>query len=417
MKRVTALVGGAALVLAVVAPLGQVKAQQVPEADTSLIGSKSVVESKTGSYIVVMRADPLVTTIAADDLNTPAAEAQGAALDESHDAVLAESGVSTDAKVQDFTNALNGFSAVIDYKQAISLAANPKVSLVLPDELRQVASSTDHDGRDTGPSADDLGAFLGLTGRGEAWKSGITGEGVTVGVIDTGIWPEHPSFADDGTLPPHAPLDAKRPNCEFGNTAANPNDAPFKCNNKLVGARQMLDTYRAVIGAAPDEFVSARDDEGHGTHTASTAAGDANVEATIFGRDLGRISGIAPRAQIIAYKVFGNSGGFTSDIAAAIDQAVEDGVEVINFSGGGGANLLGADAIAFLFAADAGVSSAVSAGNSGPTPATVGGPADVPWVTAVGANSQRRFFQGTIELGNGATLTGASIAGHTGKLD
>ena len=408
MKRVTALIGGAALVLAAVAPLDQAKAQQLPTADTSLIGSKSVVESKTGSYIVVMRADPLVTTIAADDLNTPAAEAQGAALDQSHDAVLAEAGVSTDAKVQDFTNALNGFSAVIDYKQAIKLAANPKVSVVLPDELRQV-TSTDHDGRDSGPSADDLGAFLGLTGRGEAWKSGITGEGVTVGVIDTGIWPEHPSFADDGTLPPHAPLDATRPNCEFGNTAANPNDAPFKCNNKLVGARQMLDTYRAVIGADPDEFNSARDDEGHGTHTASTAAGDANVQPTIFGRSFGRISGIAPRAQIIAYKALGNLGGFTSDLAAAIDEAVADGVDVINYSIGGGANLVTADTISFLFAADAGVFSAVSAGNDGPTPATIGGPADVPWVTAVGANTQRRFFQGTIKLGNGKEITGASL--------
>jgi hypothetical protein len=78
------------------------------------------------------------------------------------------------------------------------------------------------------------------------------------------------------------------------------------------------------------------------------------------------VSGIAPRARVIAYKALGNLGGFTSDLAAAIDQAVADGVDVINYSIGGGPALPGADDIAFLFAADAGVFVATSAGNSGP---------------------------------------------------
>src|SRR5512144_1718582 len=107
----TALAGSAAIALALIVPLDQAKAQPEAPVDTSLIGSKAVVESDTGSYIVVMRADPLVTTIAPEDLNSPSAEAQGASLDASHDAVMAESGVAADAKVQDFTNALNGFSA------------------------------------------------------------------------------------------------------------------------------------------------------------------------------------------------------------------------------------------------------------------------------------------------------------------
>ena len=127
----------------------------------------------------------------------------------------------------------------------------------------------------------------------------------------------------------------------------------------------MLDTYRALIGADPDEYDSARDDNGHGTHTASTAAGNAGVEAGMYGIPRGTISGIAPRARVIAYKGLGDLGGFTSDLAAAIDQAVADGVDVINYSIGGGAGLPGADEIAFLFAADAGVFVATSAGNSG----------------------------------------------------
>ena len=259
--------------------------------------------------------------------------------------------------------------------------------------------------------------FLGLDGEGEAYASGLTGEGVVVGVIDTGIWPEHPSFADDGTYPQPdiAPLEdtADLPACNFGNTAQNPQDAPFTCNNKLLGAREMLGTYRALVPTLPSEFDSARDDNGHGTHTASTAAGDANVTATVFDRFKGTVSGIAPRAQIIAYKALGEDGGFTSDLVAAIDQAVADGVDVINYSIGGGASTVSADTIAFLFAADAGVFSAVSAGNDGPDPSTIGGPADVPWVTSVGANTQLRFYDGYIKLGNGRSYRGASVTHGT----
>ena len=329
---------------------------------------------------------------------------------ESHDEALEGVGADSDDKVQDFTNALNGFSALISHDEAQALAATKGVRLVMPDELQQ---------RET----DSSGKFLGLTGRKGAWASGVTGEGVVVGVIDDGIWPEHPSFADDGSYatPPILPLDESEYSaCDFGNTAHNPNDAPFTCNNKLIGARQMLTTYRSLIGADPDEFDSARDDNGHGTHTASTAAGNAGVEASVFGMPLGAISGIAPRAHVIAYKGLGNLGGFTSDLTAAIDQAVADGVDVINYSVGGGATLTGADDIAFLFAADAGVFVATSAGNSGSDPGTIGGPASVPWITSVGASTQRRFFQGEASYGYwkwGKKVKGASITpGTNGRL-
>ncbi len=116
---------------------------------------------------------------------------------------------------------------------------------------------------------------------------------------------------------------------------------------------------------------------------------------------------------MIAYKALGALGGYTSDLTAAIDQSVADGVDVINYSIGGGASLASADDFAFLYAADAGVFAATSAGNSGPGPATVGGPGSVPWITTVGANMQQRFFEGTVVLGNGAQYTGASITGGT----
>ncbi len=354
--------------------------------------SKDVVESETGSYIVVMEGDPVVVTVGQDALDTPAAEAIADDLEEAQDEVLEEIGADAGDKVNTYTNALNGFSAFLTYEEAQELAADPKVQLVLPDELHQATTDSSPD-------------YLGLTRRGGAYDSGITGEDVVVGIIDNGIWPEHPSFADDGSYGPSPipPLDdTARPNCEFGNAAhvTDPSigpDDPFTCNNKLLGARQMLDTYRTFIGATPFEYDSARDDDGHGTHTASTAAGNAGVDATMYGEDLGEISGIAPRARIIAYKGLGALGGFTSDLAAAIDQAVSDGVDVINYSIGGGASLpTGADDIAFLFAADAGVFVATSAGNAGPGADSVGSPGNAPWLTTVGANTQPRFFEGDV---------------------
>jgi subtilisin family serine protease len=390
--------------LIVVAVLATAFAMAVPavgaQSDaTQMAGTtKQVVKSKYDSYVVVMKADPLVVTEGKDNLDSKKAQKRASELKKSHDKALSGAGVNSSEKVNDYVNALNGFSATLSYAQAQKVANDPNVALVVPDELQQKMT-------DSSPS------FLGLDGPAGPWQTGYDGEGVVVGIIDTGIWPEHPSFADDGTYP--APPTGTLP-CEFGNTAHNPNDAPFTCNNKLIGARQMLSTYRAVIGADPDEFDSARDDDGHGTHTASTAAGNAGVEASIFGVPRGTISGIAPRAHILAYKALGNLGGFTSDLAAAIDQAVVDGVDVINYSIGGGAGLTGADDIAFLFAANAGVFVATSAGNSGPGAGTVGSPGNDPWITTVGASTQPRFFDGTVVLGNGAEYHGASITHGVG---
>ena len=368
------------------------------EPDVDLASSKAVEKGEFDSYIVIMKADPLVIT-EGRDLDTNRARNRGQQLKQSHTKALRDAGINANRKTTDYVNALNGFAARISHAEAVRLAGDKNVVLVLPDELRQ-------------PQTDASPDFLGLTSPGGAWAAGMTGKGVVVGIIDTGIWPEHPSFADNGLpAPPTGPLP-----CDFGNTAHNPNDAPFTCTNKLIGARQVLPTYRAVIGAEDFEFDSARDDNGHGTHTASTAAGNAGVAASIYGQPVGvgPISGIAPDAHVIAYKGLGTLGGFTSDLALAIDTAVSDGVDVINYSIGGGAVTVSADELAFLFAADAGVHVATSAGNTGPGAATVRSPAKSPWLTTVGANTQDRFFSGTIELGNGATYEGASITLGTG---
>lgn len=320
-----------------------------------------------------------------------------------HKNALEAVGATETDNIHNYTVALNGFAAWLSEDQADALAMRSDVITVLPDQMKY-------------PTTDSAPKFLKIS-KGP-WRRGYNGEGIVVGVIDTGIWPEHPSFADDGSYgtPPVILDDSVRSACEFGNAAHNPGDATFSCNNKLIGARQILDTYRSSTGADADEYDSARDDNGHGTHTASTAAGNGNVEASVVDIPRGDIFGIAPRAHIIAYKGLGKLGGYTSDLAAAVDQAVADGVDVINYSIGGGAGVPGADEIAFLFAADAGVFVATSAGNSGPGPGTLGNPGTMPWLTTVGASTQRRFFESKIVLGNRKKYTGASITGGTDEL-
>lgn len=362
-------------------------------------------EEAAKPYIVVMEQQPAVAYAGGVNGFAPTKPGKGGKINpnsaavkkyddllkQSHKAAVQSVGANPSQVLHNYTYALNGFAALLTPAQAKAMAAQPGVARVLPDEMRFKTT-------DTSPT------FLGLTGPGGVWASGITGENVVVGVIDTGIWPEHPSFADDGSYGP-SPVGPVA--CDFGNTAHNPNDAPFTCNDKLLGATEVLTTYKAVIGLTPGEYDSARDDDGHGTHTASTAAGNANVAATIFGIPRGTISGIAPRARVIAYKGLGEQGGFTSDLAAAIDQAVADGVDVINYSIGGGASLTGGDELAFLFAADAGVFVANSAGNSGPGAATIGGPASAPWLTAVGASTHNRTFISNITItGPGVPPTG-----------
>jgi subtilisin family serine protease len=364
-------------------------------------------------YVVVMAADPvaaydggergLAPTKAAPgrkvNLRSPAVREYRSFLRAEHDKSLRQGGVAATRKLHDYSYALNGYAAMLTPSQVDKIELQKGVVRVLEDQMR-------HAHTDSSPQ------FMRLTVDGGPYDRGIDGEDVVVGVIDSGIWPEHPSFADNGS---YGPSPVGPVPCEFGNTAHNPNDVAFTCNNKLLGARQMLDTYREVIGAEDHEFDSARDDSGHGTHTASTAAGNAGVRASIYGLPVATISGIAPRARIIAYKGLGEDGGFTSDLAAAIDQAVADGVDVINYSIGGGAGLPSADEIAFLFAADSGVFVATSAGNSGPGESTVGNPATMPWITSVGASTQRRFYQGVVVLGNGKSYRGASVTRNLGS--
>ncbi|MDN3494799.1 S8 family serine peptidase [Planococcus sp. APC 4015] len=255
------------------------------------------------------------------------------------------------------------------------------------------------------------------------------GEGIIVGVIDTGIWPEHPMLRDNGIATPAGGPWA----CEFGDGSVG--DA-FTCNDKLIGAYAFLDTYQAIQGGdlegeyCSTAVCSARDSDGHGTHTATTAAGSFVATTPIFGVDRGSISGVAPGASVIAYRALASGGGYDGDLLAAIGQAVLDGVDVINYSVSGSANPYDAVELAFLDAFAAGVTVNSSAGNSGPGASTLDHAS--PWTTTVAASTSDRAFtsalvltasDGTTFVKQGTTITAGTtgtvvqtkdVAGYTG---
>ncbi|HSG65844.1 MAG TPA: S8 family serine peptidase, partial [Gammaproteobacteria bacterium] len=166
------------------------------------------------------------------------------------------------------------------------------------------------------------------------------------------------------------------------------------CNNKLLGARYYIDGFLTRNELDPGEFISPRDADGHGTHIATTIAGNP-VNASLFGTRVGRIAGIAPRARVAAYKACWLKPGAvrascsTADLIRAIDDAVADGADIINYSVGNlDAGADAPDALALLNALDAGVLTVVAAGNDGPNAATIGAPAGSPWVLTVAASTQ-----------------------------
>lgn len=244
------------------------------------------------------------------------------------------------------------------------------------------------------------------------------GEGTIVGVIDTGIWPENDSFADPDLNGNAYDAPPGTYACDLGSTRADGSDLgyDFQCNNKLIGAYRFMATYEANSGLIDTEFTSARDDDGHGSHTASTAAGNSNVTATVLGSNFGIISGVAPRAQIIAYKALGVEGGYTSDLVAAVEQAIADEVDVINYSiSGGGDPYNDAVSLAFATAYENGIFVSKSAGNSGPGADTVAGRS--PWVTTIAASSHDRGYVANLVVESGSeslTLDGVSITAGYG---
>ena len=310
--------------------------------------------------------------------------------------VLGRAGISTRAISHQYSVAFNGFSAKLSKSQASRLGQTPGVLKVWPVEMR------------TGDTV-STPRFLGLDGTGGVWQQQFGGDanagrGMIVADLDSGIWPENPAFAALAKTPDQKKIDAKwNGTCDVGV------EEPIACNNKLIGARYYGEDFNNDVSA---DFNSPRDFNGHGSHTASTAAGNHGVPASARGIDLGLMSGMAPAARISVYKVLwetaaGTASGTTDGIVAAIDDAVADGADVINYSISGSSSfIVTPDELAFFNAAAAGVFVSASAGNSGDTVGTSSVAHNAPWEMTVAASTHDRGAAKTVTLGNGAAYTG-----------
>ncbi|XP_072988581.1 subtilisin-like protease SBT1.2 [Typha latifolia] len=308
--------------------------------------------------------------------------------------VLDEEGDPSSRLLYSYHTALEGFAARLTGDEAKALRALPGVVSVRGD--RRIDLHTTYSYK-----------FLGLNfSPGGAWEMSGFGRGNIIGVLDTGVWPESPSFSDR-RMPPV-------PSRWRGVCQAGEGFGPANCNRKLIGARYYLKGHRTNYPANPEEssvseYVSPRDAHGHGTHTASTAAGAAVPGASVLGIGAGEAQGMAPGAHIAVYKVCWYNGCYSSDILAGMDDAVRDGVDVLSLSLGGFPIPLFDDSIAIgsFRAMERGVAVICAAGNNGPMPSSVAN--EAPWITTVGAGMLDRRFPAFVRLGNGQMLYGESM--------
>ncbi|MGD2079213.1 MAG: S8 family serine peptidase, partial [Chloroflexota bacterium] len=300
--------------------------------------------------------------------------------------------------VYEYYAALNGLAVELTRSEVAVVADLPNVSFVEPDKEFELHTNAGPDWI----NADAIWAGVG-------GLSGTFGEGVIVGVIDTGINPDHPSFADiggdgyDHTNPWGAGNYVGV--CDPGDPTYDPT---FPCNDKLIGAWG----YPTVNGGDPV------DPDGHGSHTASTAAGN-----FVFGASVNTpngyvvtddISGVAPHANVVAYAACCTG----SALAAARDQVVIDGVDAVNYSIGSSSPTPdpwnSSFALQWLAVRDAGIFVATSAGNNGNGFATIGSPGDLPWLTTIGASTHDlAYLNSVINLSGGDTVPPADIHGRS----
>ncbi|KDP27456.1 hypothetical protein JCGZ_19817 [Jatropha curcas] len=373
---------------------------------------------KAEIYIVTMEEEPVIsyrggvpgfkaTAVDADeeiDTTSELVTSYAQHLEEKHDTLLGS--LFDDGsykKLYSYRHLINGFSVHISPGQAETLRRAPGVKSVERDwKVRRLTTHTPQ--------------FLGLpTG---VWPTGggfdRAGEDIVIGFVDSGIYPRHPSFATYHT-DPYEPLPKYRGKCEV-----DPDTKKNYCNGKIVGAQHFAKAAIAAGAFNPSiDFASPMDGDGHGSHTAAIAAGNNGIPVRVHGHEFGKASGMAPRARIAVYKaLYRLFGGFVSDVVAAIDQAVHDGVDILSLSVGPNSppattktTFLNPFDATLLAAVKAGVFVVQAAGNGGPFPKTL--VSYSPWITSVAAAIDDRRYKNHLTLGNGKILAGIGLSPST----
>ncbi|GAB4826540.1 hypothetical protein Ancab_033434 [Ancistrocladus abbreviatus] len=323
---------------------------------------------------------------------------------ETHDQFLQSNlGTGRYAKLHSFTHLANGFAVHTTPSQAQKLKRCRGVKLVERDRgAKLMTTYTPH--------------FLNLPE--DAWSQEggerNAGEGIVIGFVDSGINPLHPSFAYDPMNPFTSNLTRFSGACETG-----PRFPVSSCNGKIVSARFFAAGAQAAASLnASVDFLSPFDAVGHGSHVASTAAGNYGVPVEVNGFLYGPASGMAPRASRIAvYKAVYPSIATLADVLSAIDQAVKDGVDILTLSVGPDEppedtiTFLNVFEIFLLLARRVGIFVVQAAGNKGPGPNTV--VSFSPWAVGVAACSTDRSYPATLILGNGQKIGGVGLSGPT----
>lgn len=378
-------------------------------------------ENATNHYFVQLRDLPAAfaqnsTVTKGEKLNLKSSAVQSklAALKQQHSSFMtnAKSKVGGSLKVDySYSVAFNGFSMELTEAQAEKLLEMPEVLKV----IRQVPYEMH---TDVGPKHIGADAVWNPT-----QGTGAKGEGVVVGIIDSGVNVDHPSFAAQGG-DGYAHTNPNGDGAYFGDCVA---DASL-CNDKLIGVfsyDSITSTYGDVRPAQGIDY------NGHGSHVASTAAGNVLTDLPYYGRGSGEVSdgvpledtnipymsGVAPHANIVSFQVcLPVSGCDPAAMVKAVEDAIASGVDVLNMSigpsGEGPHPWFDALDMAFLAANEAGIFTALSAGNSGFGASTVGHLG--PWTTIVGNATHGRVFEKTLNAGTNATNTFTEMNGLGG---
>ncbi|KAG6577556.1 Subtilisin-like protease 5.3, partial [Cucurbita argyrosperma subsp. sororia] len=291
---------------------------------------------------------------------------------------------------------INAFAAVLDQKVAEDIAKHRDVVSVHENKKLKLHTTRSWN-------------FLGVENDGGIPLNSLWNlhDSVNLQLLATltlvGVWPESKSFSDEG----YGPIPTRwKGSCEGGTN--------FSCNRKLIGARYFNKGFASDTGPLNSSYETARDVDGHGTHTLSTAGGNFVKGVSILGNSYGTVKGGSPKALVAAYKVCWSTdtgdGCFMADILASFEAAISDGVDVLSVSLGGGIQEFSDDLIAIgsFHAVKNGITVVCSAANSGPSEGTVLNVA--PWIITVGASTVDRLFTSYVVLGDKRQFKGESLS-------